>query len=298
MEGNKEEKEQGSPPRKRLNDYLITIVATLLLSLFLKSFVIEAFRIPSASMENTLRVGDFLFVNKFLYGAETPRHIPFTDIEVPHFRFPALAYPHRGDVVVFEYPGDRDVVKPEQKTTYIKRCIAIPGDTLLIQDKTVFVNGREFSLPPDAMPLRRSEFLPHESFPLIFPKGSPFNPDYYGPIIVPFKGMDVEISEKNFDEWQTFVEREGHTAELTSDGIVRIDGIARTSYIVEHNYFFMMGDNRDNSLDSRFWGFVPEGNIIGKAMFVYWSWNTSIPIASVGDKMAAIRWSRIGTLIH
>ena len=298
MDGYKEEMAQVPEPRRRAKEYFITIVATLLVALFLKSFVIEAFRIPSASMENTLRVGDFLFVNKFLYGAETPPHIPFTNIEIPHFRFPAINQPRRGDVIVFEYPGDRDDVKPEEGVVYIKRCIAIPGDTLLIQDKTVFVNGREFLLPPHARRLEQSDFLPREAFPLIFPKGSPFNPDYYGPLIVPYKGMELDLSGGAIGEWQTFIEREGHRVEVGSDGSVEIDGVPETRYTVQRDYLFMMGDNRDNSLDSRFWGFVPKENIIGKAMFVYWSWDSSIPVGSIGDKIAAIRWSRIGTLIR
>lgn len=298
MEGHEEEITTEKPPRKRSNEYFVTIAATLVVALFLKAFVLEAFRIPSASMENTLRIGDFLFVNKFIYGAETPKYIPFTTLEIPHFRFPALTPPRRGDVVVFEYPGDRDEAKPAEKANYIKRCIALPGDTLLILDKAVLVNGREFRLPANARRPQRSDFLPSESFPLIFPKGSPFNPDYYGPIIVPYKGMAVDLSSKAIEAWQTFIERENHRVGFDADGTVLIDGVSSVQYIVERDYLFMMGDNRDNSFDSRFWGFVPEDNIVGKAMFVYWSWDTTIPLTSVGDKLAAIRWSRIGTLIR
>ncbi len=149
-----------SPSRKRLGDYALTITVTLLIAFFLKTFVVEAFRIPSASMENTLHIGDFLFVNKFIYGAETPKTFPLTNIEIPHFRLPALTQPHRGDVIVFEYPGDRDEKKPPHTVNYIKRCVAIGGDTLLIQDKTVFVNGREFLLPAQDQYARPSDFLP------------------------------------------------------------------------------------------------------------------------------------------
>jgi signal peptidase I len=298
VEGYKEEAATDRPPRKQSNDYFVTVAATLVIALFLKAFVVEAFRIPSASMENTLRIGDFLFVNRFIYGAQTPKYFPFTTLEIPHFRLPALAAPQHGDVIVFEYPGDRDEPKPAQGINYIKRCIALPGDTLLIQDKTVLVNGREFLLPANARQTQPSDFLPRESFPLIFPKGSPFNPDYYGPIIVPYKGMAVDLSSGAIEAWQTFIERENHRVGFGADGAVLIDGEPSVQYIVERDYLFMMGDNRDNSLDSRFWGFVPEDNIVGKAMFVYWSWDASIPLTSVGDKLAAIRWSRIGTLIR
>ena len=286
------------PAPRRLSDYGATIVVTLIVAFFLKSFVVEAFRIPSASMENTLRIGDFLFVNKFIYGAETPKYFPFTSMEIPHVRLPALRRPNRGDVIVFEYPGDRDETRQERSVNYIKRCIAVGGDTLLIVDKTVFINGRQFLFPPHAREFRPSDFLPREAAESIFPKGSSFNPDYYGPIIVPNKGMVIQLSGSNLDQWQTFIGREGHHVEIASDRTILVDGLAATGYTVERDYLFMMGDNRDNSLDSRFWGFVPTENIIGRAMFVYWSWDSSIPVSSVGEKFSAIRWSRIGTLIQ
>ena len=298
MEGYEEENIHEKAHRKRLNEYAATIAAALLLAFFLKTFVVEAFRIPSASMENTLRIGDFLFVNKFIYGAETPKYIPFTNIEMPHVRLPALMQPRRGDVIVFEYPGDRDEARPAGNINFIKRCMALPGDTLLIQNKTVFVNGREFLLPAHAPKTPPSDFLPLESADMIFPKGSSFNPDYYGPIIVPFKGMAVDVSNGSIEQWQTFIEREHHRVDTDHSGRVAIDGVTTTQYIVERDYLFVMGDNRDNSLDSRFWGFVPEENIVGQAMFVYWSWDTSIPVSSVAEKISAIRWSRIGTLIR
>ncbi len=298
VEVNEEQNKRERPPRKRLNDYAATIAATLLVAFFLKTFVVEAFRIPSASMENTLRIGDFLFVNKFIYGAETPKYLPFTNVEIPHFRLWALVHPRRGDVIVFEYPGDRDETKPQGNINYIKRCIAISGDTLLIQNKTVFVNNREFLLPAQSPYTPPSDFLPRESMDMIFPKGSSFNPDYYGPIVVPFKGMVLNISNGSIEQWQTFIEREGHRVNTDGTGMVTIDGIPRTQYIVERDYLFTMGDNRNNSLDSRYWGFVPEENIVGKAMFVYWSWDTSVSAGNIAEKFSAIRWGRIGTLIR
>jgi signal peptidase I len=298
VEANEEQNGNERPPRKRFNDYAATIAATLIVAFFLKAFVVEAFRIPSASMENTLRIGDFLFVNKFIYGAETPKYLPLTTVEIPHFRLPALMHPHRGDVIVFEYPGDRDERKPVRDINYIKRCIAVAGDTLLIQNKAVFVNNRESLLPAQSPRTQPSNFLPRESMDMIFPKGSPFNPDYYGPLIVPYKGMVLDISAGSIEQWQTFIEREGHRVDVDRTGMVTIDGITKTQYLVEQDYFFAMGDNRDNSLDSRYWGFVPEDNIVGKAMFVYWSWDSSVSARSLADKFSAIRWSRIGTLIR
>ena len=298
VEVNEEQNRAAWPPRRRLNDYAATVGVTLVVAFFLKTFVVEAFRIPSASMENTLRIGDFLFVNKFIYGAETPKYFPFTTAEIPHFRLPALVHPRRGDVIVFEYPGDRDESKPLRSVNFIKRCMALPGDTLLILNKTVFVNNREFLPPAQSPRTSPSDFLPRESADMIFPKGSAFNPDYYGPIIVPFKEMTLDLSNGSIEQWRTFIEREGHRVSVDRTGMVAIDGVAKTQYVVERNYFFAMGDNRDNSLDSRYWGFVPEDNIVGKAMFVYWSWDTSVSMGSMFSKFSAIRWSRIGTLIR
>jgi signal peptidase I len=285
-------------PSRRLGDYVLTIAATLFVAFLLKTFVIEAFRIPSGSMEDTLRIGDFLFVNKFIYGAETPKYLPLTNIEIPQFRLPALTQPHRGDVIVFEYPGDRDEKKPQRAINYIKRCIAVGGDTLLIQNKTVFINGREFLLRNQDRDTRTSDFLPRESVEWMFPRGSSFNPDYYGPIIVPQEGMPLDLSHGAIEQWRTFIERENHRVEIAGGGAVLIDGAPSTAYIVERDYLFMMGDNRDNSLDSRFWGFVPKENIVGKAMLIYWSWDTSVPISSIWEKFSAIRWSRIGMLVR
>lgn len=292
-----EEKAGAASSQRRLGDYVLTIALTLLVAFFLKTFVVEAFRIPSASMEITLRIGDFLFVNKFIYGAETPKTFPLTNIEIPHFRLPALTEPHRGDVIVFEYPGDRDEKKPLRTVNYIKRCVAIGGDTLLIQNKTVLVNGREFLLPAQDRYAPPSDFLPRESIAGIFPKGSSFNPDYYGPIIVPYKGMILDLTNGAIEQWRTFIEREDHRVEIAGDGM-QIDDTPADTYTVERDYLFMMGDNRDNSLDSRFWGFVPKENIVGKAMFVYWSWDSSVPITSIWEKFSAIRWSRVGRLIR
>ena len=180
-------------------------------------------------MENTLRIGDFLFVNKFIYGAETPKYVPFTNIEIPYFRLPAFVDPRRGDVIVFEYPGDRDEAIPARNVDFIKRCIALPGDTLLIQNKMVFVNGREFLLPAHAPRTPTSNFHPRESVDMIFPRGSLNNPDYYGPIIVPFKGMVVDISNGSIEQWQTFIEREHHRVDTDQTEWLRLTELRQRS---------------------------------------------------------------------
>jgi signal peptidase I len=132
--------------------------------------------------------------------------------------------------------------------------------------------------------------------PRIFPQGEPFNEDNYGPIRIPKKGDVIELNSSNFDKWKIFIQRENHLAEL-KDVKVLIDGNEVTSYTVGRDYVFGMGDNRDNSLDSRFWGFVPVEEIIGTPLIVYWSWNPDISLFSVGEKLSTIRFNRVGAFI-
>ncbi len=226
-----------------VRDWLEFIVTLTIMVFFIRTAVVEAYRIPSSSMEDTLLIGDFLMVNKFLYGIRTPDWIgiPFTEIgfDIPHTRTPGLREPRRGDVIVFKYPRDPSV-------NYIKRCVGLPGDTLEIRDKIVMINGKPFPDPAEA------KYTDWRIEPAgvkergIYPPGAG-NRDNYGPIIIP-------------------------------------DG----------NYF-MMGDNRDNSSDSRYWGFLPEDAILGKALIIYFSWDKYVPFYRFYD---SIRWKRIASLIH
>ena len=187
-----------SKSRSVLREYVEAALWALVLTLFLRAFVIQAFRIPSASMQDTLLIGDFLFVNKFEYGPK----IPFT-----HIRLPGLRAPRRGDVIVFQFPQD-------PTKDFIKRCIATGGETLEVRNKQVYVDGK---------PLRESYAI--HSDPSVRPAGYDYR-DYFGPVTVA-KGQ-----------------------------------------------MFMMGDNRDNSNDSRFWGTVKMDYVKGHAMFIYWSWDS------------------------
>lgn len=284
-------------PKSKLREYTETIAVTLLAAFLLKTFVVEAFRIPTGSMEDTLLEGDFLLVNKFIYGAKSPKYIPFTDVRIPYFQLPGFKKPERGDIIVLEFPGERDEVKPRENVNYIKRCVGLSGDTVDIVNKVVYVNGKIFPNSPNAKyesfivaPGRRAN-------PRIFPKGSGFNEDNYGPLAVPKKGDLIHLSMENLQQWETFIAREGHTVR-TSRGEISIDGTPTTTYMVQRNYFFLMGDNRDNSLDSRFWGFMPEENIVGEALIIYWSWDQDISFANIFEKLGSVRWRRIGTIIR
>ena len=280
-----------------LAEYGKTILITLLAALVLKLFVIDAYRIPSSSMENTLQIGDFLLVNKLAYGLHTPHHIPFTTTTFSPLSFPLFRSVHRGDVVVFEFPGNKNEVTPSESVYYIKRCIGLPGDTIEIRSGKVLVNGIEISFPshgihtshPADKTLRRNSEL--------FPTGSAFSDINYGPIVIPKRGDTIKIDPSSLSRWQIFIEREGHTPRLNNDTIL-IDGTASSTYCVQKNYYFVLGDNRDNSIDSRYWGFVPADHLIGEALFIYWSWDPEIPVYSLSEKYSTIRWNRIGILIR
>jgi signal peptidase I len=184
--------------RSVVREYVEAALWALVLTFLLRAFVIQAFRIPSASMENTLLIGDFLFVNKFEYGPK----IPFT-----HIRLPGLRQPRRGDVIVFQFPQD-------PSKDFIKRCVATGGETVASRNKQVLVEGKRLSEPytihidPDTRPAMYDQR------------------DNFGPLTVP------------------------------------------------PHELFMMGDNRDNSHDSRFWGPLPMDLVKGRAMFLYWSWDS------------------------
>jgi len=204
--------------KSNLRETIEAIVVAFAIALVIRTFVIQAFKIPSGSMIPTLQIGDHLLVNKFLLG--TPVDVPFTDIHL--FRMPGLRKPQRGDIIVFKYPEDptRD---------FIKRVIGIEGDTIESKDKTLSVNGRTVVEP----------YAQHvDSF--IKPAGMDKR-DTFGPVTVP------------------------------KDSV------------------FVMGDNRDQSYDSRFWGFVDLSRIKGKAIIIYWSWD--------GDS-SWVRFKRIGRIIR
>lgn len=232
-------------------------------------------------MEKTLLAGDFLFVNKFVYGAR----VPFTDI-----RLPKLHDVERGDIIVFKFPRDRSL-------NYIKRCIALPGDKLEIRNQQLFINDKLFALPPHAqfigarMPPGVPEFQ-------IFPSMSDYNKDNYGPIHIPREGDVVTLLAKTLPLYRDLIAYEGHTVSLVGDQVF-VDGQAMDRYTVSRDYYFAMGDNRDNSLDSRYWGFLPESDMVGQAMMVYWSWDPDLPIVfDPVEKIASIRWNRMGLVVH
>ncbi len=218
------------------------LIVAILAALILRQFVVAAYKIPTSSMEDTLLVGDFLLVNKFVYGASTPNWIgiPFTRIgfNIPWFRFPAITHPKPRDIVVFRYPRDPHL-------DYIKRCIAVGGQTVKLINKQVYVDDKIFENPPHLKYIDPYVYSRDQNFYGVFQPGLGSR-DNFGPYTVP-----------------------------------------------DHHYF-MMGDNRDNSADSREWGTVPPENIVGQPLIIYLSWDSEMPAYRFMHK---IRWNRLGSVI-
>jgi signal peptidase I len=281
---------------QKVVSWVKTLVGAIIVVMIINGLAIASFVVPTGSMENTVMTGDFLFVNKFIYGPTTPQVVPFFNVPLPFYKFPGIKHPEKGDVIVFIFPGMRDEVEPQEFQYYLKRCVATAGDSLQVIDKKLFVNGKEIAMTPHA---HYDDSRNSDQFDAMrtFPYGKGWTRDNYGPIRIPKKGDVVELNQRNLREWLVLIRREGH--EVSTDGQnILIDGKPSTSYKIARNYCFGMGDNRDNSLDSRYWGFIPEENIVGSPLIVYWSWNTDLPFKEIVDKLSSVRWSRIGTLIR
>ena len=280
---------------KAVKEYALMIGSLLIIT----SSLVQGSRVPTGSMESTIMIGDWLMTNKLAYELTTPRNIPFTDIELPHATLFKWGDPKPGDVVVFQFPGMRDQIKDTIIENYVKRCIAVPHDTVQIINRVVYVNGKEFPRPPHIQYLKNYSLPEGYTESEIFPKGKNWNGDNYGPLVIPKKGDVIHLTADNIDEWKTFIDREYlNDVVKVNNGKIFVDGKETADYTVKDDYYFMMGDNRDNSLDCRYWGFVPRRNVIGKPMFVYFSWNSDIPWSDFPELISSIRLDRIGKFVR
>jgi len=261
----------------------------ILIALGIKQTIVASYHVPTGSMENTIMTGDFLFGNNFIYGSRTPDWIgiPYTRIgfHIPWFRLPAIKKPAQGDVVIFKYPVD-------QYVHYVKRCIAAPGQTIEVRNKSVFIDGERYPDPVHSKYVRPTTYSEYWEDYNIFPRGAG-NQDNYGPIYVPKEGDTLRLGEYPTQLLKNVVELAHHSFYI-QDGKIVIDGRKQDYYVVEQDYYFMMGDNRDNSLDSRFWGFVPFDLVVGKAMIVWLSINKEMPLYRFTK---IVRWNRFGKII-
>lgn len=362
---NNQEKKKKSAAREWTDAIIFAVVAATLI----RTLFIEAYTIPTPSMERSLLVGDFLFVSKVNYGARTPMTpiaFPFAHhtmpligtkaywdgIKLPYYRLPGLSDVKKGDVVVFNYPMEADspYYRPvDKRENYIKRCQGTPGDTIALLSAQVYINGKaapnppgeqtDYSIANNGVPLN-PEILDElkvttydgSAFPTmtkeaaaklkgysnitaitaniqkkgladpsnpVFPAATPkykldprnkdfdWNVDNFGPIIIPKKGWTVKLDSLTLPVYGRAIEvYEGNKLQITN-GKIFINGKQTDSYTFKLNYYWMMGDNRHNSADSRYWGFVPEDHIVGKALFIWMSWDDN---ASFFSK---IRWSRL-----
>ncbi|MCD6112968.1 MAG: signal peptidase I [Bacteroidales bacterium] len=382
-----------------VREWVDAIIFAVIAATIIRTFLIEAYTIPTSSMEKSLLVGDFLFVSKISYGPrvpETPLSFPFTHhtlpltkytksylewIKLPYYRFHGLEKIKNNDVVVFNYPdgdtvankiqsnesyyslvrrfgrnrvwqdkytfGDIIARPVDKRENFIKRCIAISGDTLQIINQKVFINGKEninpgkkqfqyivttdgsrinpkalerLDITETVMTIAQNKFLitltdeaaeklkhfvnvksveqyiqpKGKGQPYIFPFDTTYkwNVDNYGPIVIPKAGATISVNTKNICLYKRIINVFEDNDLKIKDNKIFINGKETNTYTFKMNYYWMMGDNRHNSADSRFWGFVPEDHIVGKAIFVWLSLDKN---KSLFD--GKIRWRKLFRVI-
>ena len=420
--------EQPTVPKTKFGQFIGSTVYAVVIATVVHAYFMQPYIIPTGSLEKSLLVGDFLLVSKFHYGARTPQTvvsfpmvhdtIPLLKTrsylkkpQLPYMRLPGLQQIKRNDIVVFSWPADTvrqffkkeaGVVKPvDKKSNYVKRCVAIPGDTLTIEDGIIYINGKESIMPDRAKPifghkaynakgisarklinagyddLTRKFLITNISQPILDAlrphllmianpdpsnyqvltgsKGLPlnivqqyriqakelletqkslfltlkeaeelpsvvtldslkrkinskrtyndsyfpnnvrynWNEDQFGPLVMPRKGVTVQLNSKNVALYKKIIsDYELNDLELSGDDI-KINGFTVDTYTFKQDYYWMMGDNRHRSEDSRFWGFVPEDHIVGKPVFIW----MSIDGFMDGLRNWKIRWERVFTTV-
>ncbi len=420
--------EQPTVPKTKFGQFIGSTVYAVVIATVVHAYFMQPYIIPTGSLEKSLLVGDFLLVSKFHYGARTPQTvvsfpmvhdtIPLLKTrsylkkpQLPYMRLPGLQQIKRNDIVVFSWPADTvrqffkkeaGVVKPvDKKSNYVKRCVAIPGDTLTIEDGIIYINGKESIMPDRAKPifgykaynakgisarklinagyddLTRKFLITNISQPILDAlrphllmianpdpsnyqvltgsKGLPlnivqqyriqakelletqkslfltlkeaeelpnavtldslkrninskrtyndsyfpnnvrynWNEDQFGPLVMPKKGATVQLNLKNVALYKKIIsDYELNNLELSGDDI-KINGFTADTYTFKQDYYWMMGDNRHRSEDSRFWGFVPEDHIVGKPVFIW----MSIDGFMDGLRNWKIRWERVFTTV-
>jgi signal peptidase I len=361
----------------KTGDTVSSLLFAIIVATFVHTYFIQPFTIPTASLEKSLLIGDFLFVSKMNYGARVPMTtvaapmvhdtLPLIHTksylklpQLPYFRFPGIEKIKNNDIVVFNWPVDtvekffdtsgRKADKPvDKKSNYVKRCVGIAGDSLAIKDGIIFVNGKKLIIPERAKPQFSYKMAIDPAVPIdfeslfkelditdryginntkdtiyfsalpatsverfknvpgiksvtriihkeidksIFPHTENWNVDNFGPIYIPQAGKTVALNLETLPFYSRIItEYEKNKLEIKGSDIY-INGAKANSYTFQQNYYWMMGDNRHNSEDSRFWGYVPEDHIVGKPIFIWMSWDSN----GVGI-MNKIRWERLFTTV-
>ena len=357
-------KREKKPKKKKseVRSWIDAIGFAVIAATLLRTFLIEAYTIPTSSMEKSMLIGDFLFVSKVAYGPRvpmTPIAFPlvhhtmpigngksYTEaVQLPYHRMKGLGEIKRNDCVVFNWPAETLGRPVDKKENYVKRCVGVPGDKIELIDAQLMVNDapqeepegmkkqwhynvstkgtglnpnilyEKYDITEGGYGRNKNEYnltLTNESrdaiqnftnvtsvkrqyekggiyADYIFPhdKNFKWNVDNFGPITVPAAGETVSITTENLSIYKDIIERyENNKLEVVAGEIYINDKVA-TTYTFAMDYFWMMGDNRHNSADSRFWGFVPENHIVGKALFVWMSWDKN------AKGLNKIRWNRL-----
>jgi signal peptidase I len=416
-------------PRSELGEWVSSITFAIIAATLVHTYFMQPFTIPSSSLEKSLLVGDYLFVSKFHYGARIPSTViaapmvhdslPFgskasylNKPQLPHLRMPGFQKIKNNDIVCFNWPADslktmwgdtsgEFTDKPiDKKTNYVKRCVAIAGDSLELRDGFVFINGKKNRLPYRAKlqfrhtvysskgistekilrytgkefeskfiidfktqkefeeigkhlsgrkPLEGNKFrvttndykkliavakqfgsdikeiktntrvanltldiakklrkdsevdsivkIVHSVDVAIFPQidSNEWSQDNMGPIYVPEKGVTIKIDANNLPYYQQIIELYEHNNLVVYNDIIYINGKETDTYTFQQDYYWLMGDNRHNSLDSRFWGFVPFDHVLGKPVMIWFSWDADAPTFMA--KLKSIRWDRMFTTV-
>ena len=391
-----------NPPggkQTKVVEWVDAIIFAIIAATFIRMFIIEAYTIPTSSMEKSMLIGDYLFVSKTSYGPKmpnTPLSFPFVHhtlplsrdkksyvewIKRPYKRIAGFGKIKNNDVVVFNFPeGDtvalnaqtqsyyqlvRSVGRKEvwtnkqqygeiisrpvdKRENYIKRCVGIPGDVIELKEGQLYVNGKtqekfpgvqyDYQVTTNGTPVNRktldnmkiaeadrqsysgSQFF----YPLtesnvekmktmanvtsvnkllvppgnwdnnIFPfsKNYPWNVDNFGPITIPKKGVTVDLTIENLPMYERIIDLYEENKLEVKDSTIYINGAAANNYTFKMDYYWMMGDNRHNSADSRYWGFVPEDHVVGKAVFIWLSLDKDQSF------LKKIRWNRLFTSVH
>ena len=360
-------KEKKKPKSKsEFRSWIDAIGFAIIAATILRTFLIEAYTIPTSSMEKSMLIGDFLFVSKVAYGPRvpmTPIAVPLVHHTVPFFGIKSysesLKFPYhrmkgfgrikRNDCVVFNWPAEKLGRPIDKKENYVKRCVGIPGDILELTESELIVNGtaqelfkgvknqwhyklktngtglnpnilrEKYDITEGGRGRNRNEYnlsLTNAnrdalaSFSnissikrkvekkgvfanYIFPHNENYawNIDNFGPIKIPEAGAKVDLTITNLLIYKDIIERyENNKLEIIDNQIYINDKLSE-NYIFKMNYYWMMGDNRHNSADSRFWGFVPENHIVGKALFIWMSWDKN------AKGLKKVRWNRLFTSV-
>jgi len=278
----------------KLSKFFKILLLVAIIALIIKAFAFDAFIIPSASMENTLLPGDFIIANKFAYEFSTPHEIPFLNVPIPYKNLIDVSKPQVKDIVVFQFPRGFENDSLRNNSKYIKRIVAGPHDTLKIVDGEIFVNGRIIVLPSTIKISKERERSGWVIDDKIYPPGAKWNKYNYGPIVIPGKGDTIKISPENFEKWQSIIVMDfGERALIPEGTIITLAGKAISEYVLKQDHYFVIGDNSEVSMDSRYFGFITDNMIIGKAMFIYWSYNSNKTAPGPLGFLSAIRSDRL-----